>query len=257
MKERALTSIALVLILALVLYFGQQGLEVFLTIVALISGYEVYRIKKNSWNWVLLILIWALLIVGGFSTGAYFAAFLSVTLIVLLTLAVFTTWFPVDDMSVVFVMVSILAITIASVRYVFSFNLVVLVYLVIATYATDIFAYLGGTLFGKRKLIERVSPKKTVEGAIVGVLGSLICSLTFAYFFVLNANLLPLEVVLVLSALVPFVAQIGDLSFSLVKRHYDIKDFGNVLPGHGGILDRMDSVAFTLMLFNVVMRLFF
>jgi phosphatidate cytidylyltransferase len=112
---------------------------------------------------------------------------------------------------------------------------------------TDIFAYFTGMLFGKHKLIPDVSPKKTVEGAIGGVL---FCTLSFVGFGLLYNNLwagevggaLPLWIMAIMGVLVSVVSQIGDLSLSLLKRKYGIKDFGKVFPGHGGVMDRFDSV---------------
>ena len=117
----------------------------------------------------------------------------------------------------------------------------------IGAWITDIFAYFCGMLFGKggkHKLIPDVSPKKTVEGSIGGIVFCIL-SLTLFGFVVeilnpaLEANLL----IFALAGLfVSVVAQVGDLSMSVIKRTYGIKDYGKLFPGHGGILDRFDSV---------------
>ena len=117
----------------------------------------------------------------------------------------------------------------------------------IGAWITDIFAYFCGMLFGKggkHKLIPDVSPKKTVEGSIGGIVFCIL-SLTLFGFIVdllnpaLEANLL----IFALAGLfVSVVAQVGDLSMSVIKRTYGIKDYGKLFPGHGGILDRFDSV---------------
>ena len=117
----------------------------------------------------------------------------------------------------------------------------------ICAWVTDSFAYFSGRLFGKHKLIPAVSPKKTVEGAIGGIVFCIIGMMIFGFvierFFnpdgVIHANYL----VLAISGIfISVVSQIGDLIMSLVKRHYGIKDYGKLFPGHGGILDRFDSV---------------
>ena len=110
------------------------------------------------------------------------------------------------------------------------------------SWSTDIFAYFTGRLFGKHKLIEAVSPKKTVEGAI----GGLVCCAGVAvlYGFVLNRlfGVEPNYLVLALCGLgIGVVSQIGDLMMSAIKREYGVKDYGWILPGHGGALDRFDS----------------
>ena len=112
----------------------------------------------------------------------------------------------------------------------------------IGAWITDTFAYFTGMLIGKHKLIESVSPKKTVEGSIGGVV---FCAASFAVFglvvdtwFGQDANLLFL---IISGVILSLIAQIGDLIMSVVKRHYQIKDFGKLFPGHGGMLDRFDS----------------
>ena len=123
------------------------------------------------------------------------------------------------------------------------------VYLIcfIGAWVTDTFAYFTGFLFGKHKLIPDVSPKKTVEGAVGGVV---FCTIAFVGFGILynkfwvaeGAAILPLWLMAVIGVLVSIVSQIGDLSLSLLKRKYGIKDFGKIFPGHGGVMDRFDSV---------------
>jgi phosphatidate cytidylyltransferase len=102
---------------------------------------------------------------------------------------------------------------------------------------TDTFAYFSGYLFGKHKLIPNVSPKKTIEGSIGGILGSTICCLIFGYIFKLDMALM-----IVMGIIGSIIAQIGDLFASSIKRYVGIKDYGNLIPGHGGVLDRFDSV---------------
>lgn len=107
----------------------------------------------------------------------------------------------------------------------------------VIAFATDTFAYFSGYLFGKHKLIPKVSPKKTIEGAIGGILGSTICAILFGYIFKLN--IVPLVLI---GSIGSIVAQFGDLFASSIKRYVGIKDYGKLIPGHGGILDRFDSV---------------
>ncbi len=121
------------------------------------------------------------------------------------------------------------------------------------SWVTDTFAYFCGRLFGKHKLIPTVSPKKTVEGAIGG---AVFCALTaFIYGLVIKAcfGVAPNYPVLIVSGLlIAVVSQIGDLAMSAVKRQHELKDFGKVLPGHGGILDRFDSsIAVTVLVLAI------
>ena len=113
----------------------------------------------------------------------------------------------------------------------------------IGAWITDIFAYFTGVFFGKHKLIEDVSPKKTIEGSIGG---TVFCAISFVatgiiadLFFGCEANLIFLGCS---GIFISFIAQIGDLIMSVIKRHYGIKDYGKIFPGHGGMLDRFDSI---------------
>lgn len=107
----------------------------------------------------------------------------------------------------------------------------------IIAFMTDTFAYFSGYLFGKHKLIPNVSPKKTIEGSIGGILGSTLCCAIFGYIFNLN-----IIMVVVLGSIGSIIAQFGDLFASSIKRYVGIKDYGNLIHGHGGVLDRFDSV---------------
>ena len=117
----------------------------------------------------------------------------------------------------------------------------------VGAWVTDTFAYFTGMLLGKHKLIPDVSPKKTVEGAVGGVV---FCTLSFVVFGLLynrfwladGDGAIPLLAMAIVGFIVSIVSQIGDLSLSLLKRKYGIKDFGKIFPGHGGVLDRFDSV---------------
>ncbi len=125
----------------------------------------------------------------------------------------------------------------------------------IGAWVPDTFAYFTGRLFGKHKLIPDVSPKKTVEGAIGGAVFCVLAFVGFALVYnALNAcngappcehehlPLIPVWLMAVVGLLSAVVSMIGDLSMSVIKRHYGIKDYGKILPGHGGFLDRFDSV---------------
>ncbi|SRR6056297_399644 len=111
----------------------------------------------------------------------------------------------------------------------------------IIAWSTDTFAYFTGSLLGRKKLAPSISPKKTVEGAIGGILGSAIC--TFAYSAVFIPQMSSFSVIF--GVVGSMVSQMGDLHASVIKRRNGAKDFGNLIPGHGGILDRFDSILFT------------
>lgn len=107
----------------------------------------------------------------------------------------------------------------------------------IVAFLTDTFAYFTGYLFGKHKLIPKVSPKKTIEGSIGGVVGSTVGCIVFGYLFNLD-----MTAMIIIGSIGSVIAQFGDLFASSIKRYVGIKDYGKLIPGHGGVLDRFDSV---------------
>ena len=126
---------------------------------------------------------------------------------------------------------------------------------------TDIFAYFCGRAFGKHKLIPDVSPKKTVEGSIGGTVFCILVMVIFGFVVEklvpeISANLL---IFAVAGVLIAVVSQIGDLSMPVIKRKYGVKDYGFIFPGHGGVLDRFDSViavSALLMVFSLFFNFF-
>lgn len=115
----------------------------------------------------------------------------------------------------------------------------------VASFCADAAALFAGMLFGKHKLAPRVSPKKTVEGAVGGLCGGMLGMVIFRIvFFLVTEVQLPIGWCLLLGLVGALLGELGDLSFSAVKREYGIKDYGRLLPGHGGVLDRFDSVIF-------------
>lgn len=117
----------------------------------------------------------------------------------------------------------------------------------ISSWVCDSCAYLTGILIGRHKLTPKLSPKKSVEGAIGGVAGSVLVGALYGYFLV--ESVVPEQeitwVFAVISGVGAVISQIGDLAASAIKRNHNIKDYGHLIPGHGGIMDRFDSVIFT------------
>jgi phosphatidate cytidylyltransferase len=123
---------------------------------------------------------------------------------------------------------------------------------VLAAFGTDIFAYFTGLLFGRHKLAPNLSPKKTIEGAVGGLVGSVLLCGLFGYFFLPDLFYHTIAIGVLGSG----AAQVGDLTASLIKRKLGIKDYGKLIPGHGGFLDRFDSLLFTAPLVFYYMNIY-
>jgi len=142
----------------------------------------------------------------------------------------------------------------------FSFNLIIiirnydllyLIYLLLISTITDTFAFITGRLIGKNKLCPKISPGKTIEGMIGGTFMGVFVASSFYHVF-MNHNYSLVFLILITTAL-SLIGQLGDLVFSMIKRYYNKKDFSNLIPGHGGVLDRFDSLIFVVLAFILVM----
>lgn len=261
MKERTITSAAILAIALLVVIFsGYIVYPIALSILAIISTFEILRVIGADKN--LSLAIPAYLLSAAFPTVAYFvdpetvipflmifAGCMFIYLLWLMGVSVFSkgeiAFSRISEafVSVLYVIVSLTSLSL--IRYldrdcgVFS---VVLVFVI--AWVCDTAAFSVGVLFGKHKLIPEVSPKKTVEGAIGGIVFTTLLCLLYGLgldliFKDMNVNYLVLAFC---GAILSVVSQLGDLVASLIKREYGVKDYGNILPGHGGIMDRFDSV---------------
>lgn len=131
-------------------------------------------------------------------------------------------------------------------------NVFKVVYLILITTMTDSFAMIMGKLVGKHKLIPHVSPNKTVEGSVLGsVMGTVIATV---FYLIKVADINVFKVILI-TLVLSVVGQFGDLVFSKIKRENKIKDFSNIMPGHGGILDRLDSLIFVVLAYLIVFNI--
>ncbi len=128
----------------------------------------------------------------------------------------------------------------------------------IGPWVSDTFAYIFGRLLGKHKLIPEVSPKKTIEGSVAGIIFAAISYVVYAIIITkyFDTSVTPNYVIMAVSGvIVSVVSQIGDLSASAVKRHFGIKDYGFIFPGHGGVMDRFDSVVMTAPILYIISML--
>ena len=153
-------------------------------------------------------------------------------------------------------------------------SMLLLIYLLIAVFGTDIGAYTFGVLFGKNKINPRISPNKTWAGFWGGFIFSSVVSMAFAFIMAACKNpIMPYRFIngesrsifaldhwyniVLLSILIPPFATLGDFVFSAIKRYYNIKDFGHIIPGHGGILDRLDSIIFAALTMGIYVSIAF
>lgn len=273
MLKRAVTAIILVGYAFAMLYLGTAVhygfLDALIMSFAFVGTYEMYHTfrkseYKNSWGAPLLLCVaiyplWYFL--------GYKGILVALSLSICLALAVFTFKAEMelkDLLATIFSLIypmALVSLAFALSREFPCGGTFAISFAIFLPVFSDTFAYLVGSTLGKRKLCPSISPKKTVAGAIGGLLGSVLCAVTFFLLFDLYA-VIPVGYVsfsdsvavravvfVVLGIVGGVLAEIGDLAASRIKRTINIKDFGNIFPGHGGVLDRLDSIMFTLVMF--------
>lgn len=272
MLKRAVTAIILVGYAFAMLYLGTAVhygfLDALIMSFAFVGTYEMYHTfrkseYKNSWGAPLLLCVaiyplWYFL--------GYKGILIALSLSICLALAVFTFKAEMelkDLLATIFSLIypmALVSLAFALSREFPCGGTFAISFAIFLPVFSDTFAYLVGSTLGKRKLCPSISPKKTVAGAIGGLLGSVVCAVTFFLLFDLYA-VIPVGYVsfsdsvavravvfVVLGIVGGVLAEIGDLAASRIKRTINIKDFGNIFPGHGGVLDRLDSIMFTLVM---------
>jgi len=251
MKQRIITGAILIAAIVPPIYLGGIYLEILLGVFVVAVVYEFIKVTNDQNIWSIFGLMVLYILFNLFITDQWFIETTGFLIILLYTVNVFSVNFDVMKISYLFMFAVFILLALRAFNDLYAINVLVIVYLLLITYLTDSFAYFGGMLFGKHKLNPRISPKKTIEGSIIGYLGGVLTGLLFGLIFLS----LPKALIIISSLLIPIFSQIGDLAMSSVKRHFACKDFSNIFPGHGGVLDRIDSLTFSLLIFNILVRM--
>ena len=262
MTKRVISAIIMVVIFVPFLLIGDWPFTVVMSLLSVMGLYELLHIRESKKDFPKFMKIIAYLMVIFFTTlnasSSDFSYNISYKVVSLIIFMFVVPMVFINDNKkynlndALFLVGSILFVGL-------SFNLLMvtrnisisyIIYLFLITVITDTFALFTGMLVGKHKLAPEISPKKTIEGAVGGSLMGTIVASAF-YTTVINPAT-PLVIVILLTALLTVIGQIGDLAFSSIKRYYGVKDFSNLIPGHGGILDRFDSIVFVTMAFVIL-----
>ncbi len=254
MKQRIQTAILAIIVFLPFVLIGGKPFEIFVYILATIGLVELMRMREISKYSVPAILAIALLWLILGSIPIFWVTKSEVIMLFVLLLLSYTVLvknkFTFDEAG--FILLSTIYIGMG-----FFFlietrqdaGLIFLFYVLLVIWATDTGAYFGGKAFGKRKLWPKISPNKTIEGAVAGIALACVAAIVFYLIEPFSDSLL---LVIGVTVLASISGQIGDLVESAFKRHYNVKDSGNLLPGHGGILDRLDSLLFVLPILHFI-----
>ena len=226
------------ILLVILIYFGGAAFNVFLLLLVLLALFELKNALENIGLKLNTIFIFLCSFAGFLEL--YIRNSIIMTIYLIFFLCSFDLLFLRNDIKSVAALCFALIYTVVgfySIGMIQKKAYIGLVFVI--AFSTDTFAYLCGRIFGEHPLIPKVSAHKTIEGSLGGMISTLIITCLYCEFFASDYGL---EVHAITGLLGSVIAQIGDLTASRIKRDCKIKDFGKILPGHGGILDRFDSV---------------
>lgn len=261
MKNRLIGGVLVGIITLVTLFTGGVVTAIILSLCSLVGIREilkVYALDKSPFaflNYIATILLYGFLY---FEKAQFILPM--IILFVLLTLAVYVIQFPkykdIDMMRAIFsfIYAAMLLSFVFRIRSMEA-GLLLSFFVLISSWMNDIFAYFVGSAIGKHKFSPKVSPNKSVEGFIGGILGAGLIGFAYGTVF---AEQLPLSGLYcaIIAALGAIPAVIGDLAASAIKRDNQIKDYSNLIPGHGGMIDRIDSILFTAPIIYYLVELF-
>ena len=251
LKTRVISAVFIALFAFLTGFFGGIWLCAGMMLISLQGLFELYRankIEKSTFAVISYLNTIAIYTFMFFKMEKYMIFLLMVSILLYMGIYVFKFHkYRFSQVSVSFVGVFYIAVMLMYVYLIRRLdNGIFFVWMIYAgSWGSDVGAYTFGSLFGKHKLVPNLSPKKTIEGAVGGILASAFWGTLFALLFGPYIGMeMPFLTCPLMAAAAAIVAQIGDLAASAIKRQCEIKDFGSCLPGHGGILDRYDSILF-------------
>lgn len=243
MKTRIISGLIGLAILLFVVFTGGMVFKLAILGISLVGLWEYHKAVDNLKDnyivdYINYLFAIALFFLDVYSRQSYLAETVFAYSIILFMHMVFKRDMGLKDISFT-LFGGIYVAFFLSHMYFFEGNILIWLIFIVA-WMTDTFAYFTGMLLGRHKLCPHLSPKKTVEGAIGGILGAAVGAIAFSIYFDINGTSLIGGMAVIGSV----ISQIGDLTASRIKRIAGIKDYGNLMPGHGGVLDRFDSIIF-------------
>lgn len=261
---RTLSGIVLVALMLATIIPGGKVLFVANMLISLVGVYELYKVlgieKKlpGVTGYVAVISYYAILYMG---KTEHMMTLMIVFLIALLAQYVFM--FPEYKTKEVSNAIMCMLYAGVMLSYLYSVregsNGAYTVWLIfLCSWGSDTCAYLAGVAFGKHKMAPILSPKKSIEGAVGGVIGAAVLGALYAAIFAdkIEMSLNPVIAFAIICAVGALISMVGDLAASAIKRNHDIKDYGTIIPGHGGIMDRFDSVIYVAPIIWILLQIF-
>lgn len=260
MKTRTITAIIALLLFVPIVVTGSLPLLILVYLLSFTALYEILKMNRIhifSIPGILSVIALFIIIIPD-ARGSYmpFITDIQVNLIIVMALLMLSlTVVSNNRFSFVDMGFCVLAVAYIGIGFMYFYEtreegLIYILYALLIVWVTDTGAYLFGRAIGRRKLWPQISPNKTVEGFLGGILSSVLLAVIFSFAGWLNDT--PLFLLIIMTMVLSVAGQLGDLVESALKRHFDVKDSGRILPGHGGVLDRFDSFIFVLPLMNIL-----
>ena len=263
MQKRIFSGLIMSIIVIPIIIIGKYPFTIFCGLIGVLALKELIDLKEHHKKipdaiFIISVINLILLIFSEFD-GYSLAFGLSYKYLALLLLSLFLPCLFYQDKNyqthdAIYLSGSILLLGLVfnSIILIRNYNIYHLFYLLSITITTDIFALISGKLIGKHKIAPLISPNKTWEGSICGTLVATAISSIFYLNLISSANIFK---VIIITFILSVIGNLGDLVFSKIKRENKIKDFSNIIPGHGGILDRIDSLVFATLAYIIIFSL--
>jgi len=260
MKQRTISAIILLMIMIGSILINSKLFGILMLIFSVIGFREFFdiRYKEKNKRLNLIKLLGAICVILIAMNNTFYE--LDMNVMVLLPLLILSMpivfyndnkLYNITDALYTLGIVYFLGFSFGNIIYMGDTSLIKCIFIFIIAFITDTYAYIGGCLIGRHKLTS-ISPKKTIEGSVVGtIMGTLIGSV---YYYNLVGGVTIFETV-ILCLVLTLLSEVGDLFFSSVKRYFDKKDYSNLIPGHGGILDRFDSVIYVSLGLSLILSM--
>ena len=260
MKERTISATILLILMIGSIIIDSKLFGILMLIFSVLGFLEFFNIryseKNKKLNLIRIVGILCLLLIA--MNNTFYK--LNLNIVVLIPLLVLSLpivfynnnkLYNIGDALYNLGIVYFLGFAFGNIIYMGDISIIKCIFIFIIAFITDTYAYIGGCLIGRHKLTS-ISPKKTIEGSVIGTLmGTLIGSV---YYFNLVGGVSMFETV-TLCLFLTVLSELGDLFFSSIKRYYDKKDYSNLIPGHGGILDRFDSVIYVSLGLSLILSM--
>ncbi len=260
MKQRTISAIILLIVLVSTLAMSSTLFGIVMTVFAVIGFNELFQVKFKNEVRLRPVKILGMLLVGFICLNNLFYK-VDINVCVLLPLFILTLpiilyednkIYNITDALYVLGGVYFLGLSFGTIILMRSINISSCIFIFIISFITDTYAYIGGSLIGKHHF-SNISPNKTIEGSLIGALVG--AAIGTVYYYNVVGGVTIIEAIL-LCVILSIVSELGDLLFSSIKRNFLVKDYSNLIPGHGGILDRFDSVIYVSLGLSLILSLF-